>query len=168
MVAPTSTTTWDAITAQKDCVTRILGNITPEAIDDFEEELGGILVRCKSHHFPQGQNFGHLPVILGEERMQTIYNNTMYTYDVPINQGPYDTTIVRNTGKGVRSEAEAICNRLNSNSLMYEGVCMGTDKVIIYATGEDAVVSLKQRYIGFGNTTPQETVITYAQTYVSG
>ena len=93
MVAPTITTTQDAITAQKDCVTRILDDITPEAIKDLEEELGGILVGCKSHHFPRGQKFGHLLVISGEDRMRTIYANTGYTYVVPINQCPYDTTI---------------------------------------------------------------------------
>ena len=81
-----------------------------------------------------------------------------YTYDMPIDQGPYDMTIVRNTRAGMRSESEAIHNHLNSNSLVYEGVCIGTIELIIYATCEDAVVSLKQRYIGFGDTTPQEMI----------
>ena len=40
MVAPTSKNTQDATTAQEYCVTIILGNITPETVDDLEEELG--------------------------------------------------------------------------------------------------------------------------------
>ena len=88
--------------------------------------------------------------------MQTIYNDPTYTKEVLINKGPYNTTITQNAVAGVRSEVEALHNRLNSNSLMYEGVCIGTIKLIIYATGEDAVVSIKQRYIGFGDTAPQE------------
>ena len=74
-----------------------MGDITPEAINNLEEELGGILVECKLHHFPQGQKFGHLAVILGEDWMQIIYGDPGYTYVVPVNQGPYDTTIVGNT-----------------------------------------------------------------------
>ena len=77
-------------------MTRILDDITPEAIDDLEEELGAILVKCKSHDFPQGQKYGHLAVILGEDRMQTIYANPTCTYSVPIDQGPYNTTITGN------------------------------------------------------------------------
>ena len=99
MVAPTSTTTRDAITAQKDCMTRILGDITPEAIDDLEEELGAILVKCKLNHFPQGQKYGHLAVILGQARMRNIYADVAYTYTVPIDQGPYDTTIPCTAGQ---------------------------------------------------------------------
>ena len=158
MVTPTSTTTWDTITAQKDSMTRILGDITPEAIDDLEEELGAILVECKSHHFPQGQRYGHLAVILGQARMRNLYADKAYTYTVPVDQGPYDTTIPRTAGTGVRATAEATHNRLNANSLVYEGVCTGTNDLIIYAVGEDAVAPLKKRYIGFGDTTPQEMI----------
>ena len=42
--------------------------------------------------------------------------------------------------------------------LIYEGVCTSTTDLIIYAAGEDAVAPLKQRYIGFGDTTPQEMI----------
>ena len=119
MVAPTSKTTWDTITAQKECVTRILGDITLEAIDDLEEELGSILVKYKSHKFPQGQKFGLLGVILGEDRMQTIYGNLTYTYAVLVGQGPYNTTIAGNATSTRRSQAEPIHNRLNDNSLVY-------------------------------------------------
>ena len=62
MVAPTSTTNRNAITAQKDCLTRILGETTTETIDDLEEELGGISVELKLHHFPQGKKIEHLGV----------------------------------------------------------------------------------------------------------
>ena len=158
MVAPTNTTTPDAITAQRDSVTRILGDTTPVAIEDLEEDLGGILVKYKSHHFPQGQQIGHLGVLLGEEEMQTIYNNPEYTYVVPIYQGPYDTTIDGRASTMATSQAEAIHNRLNDNSLVYEGVCIGTIDLIIYVTCEDAVATLKEMYIGFGDMTPQQMI----------
>ena len=156
MVAPKITTTQDAITTQKDCLARMLGDITPEAIDDLEEELGGILVKYKPHHFSQAQKSGHLGVILGEDQMQTIYGDPTYTYVVQVNQRPYDTTSYGSASAMLRSQAEAIHNYLNDTSLVYEGVCIGTTKLIIYVTGEDTVASLKRRYIGFGNMTPQQ------------
>ena len=97
--------------------------------------------------------------------MWTIYANSGYTYSVPIDQGPYDTTIAGNASTMVRSQAEAVHNRLNVNSLVYEGVCTGTNDLIIHAVGEDAVAPLKRRYIGFGDTTPQE-MITHLRTNV--
>ena len=47
---------------------------------------------------------------------------------------------------------------MNANSLVHEGVCTGTNNLIIYAVGEDAVAPLKKRYIGFGDTTPQQMI----------
>ena len=47
---------------------------------------------------------------------------------------------------------------MNENSIIYEGVCTGTNDLIIYAAGEDTVAPLKKRYIGFGDTTPREMI----------
>ena len=80
MGAPVSTTIRDSITAQKDSVGGIIGNITLEAIDDSDEELGNVIIECKSHYFSQGQKFGHLGVILGQEQTITIYGDPLYTY----------------------------------------------------------------------------------------
>ena len=87
--------------------------------------------------------------------MQTIYANPAYTDVVPVNQCSYDITIACNVGAGVRAEREATHNQLNMSRLVYEGVCTGTNDVIIYAVGDNAVASLKKRYIGFGDMIPQ-------------
>ena len=73
MVAPTITTIRESITAHKDGMKTIMGDIAPEAIDNLEGELGDILVKFKSHHFLQGQKIGYLGVISGEDWMRTIY-----------------------------------------------------------------------------------------------
>ena len=65
----------------------------------------------------------------------------------------------------MRAEREATHNRLNANSLVYEGVCTGTNNLIIYAVGEAAMAHLKRRYIGFGDTTLQQ-MITHLRTNV--
>ena len=93
---------------------------------------------------------------LGEDRMQTIYGGPAYKYLVPVDLGPYDTTIDGRASTMARFQAGVIHNCLNDNSLVYRGICNGTIKLIIYATGEDTVVPLRRWYIGFGNTTPQQ------------
>ena len=44
----------DILTAQKDMITRIVRDITPETLDILEEEIGWILVSVKSTHYDQG------------------------------------------------------------------------------------------------------------------
>ncbi len=39
---------------------RFNGTITPEAVDRLEDELGGIFTVAKTHHYKQGQKYGHL------------------------------------------------------------------------------------------------------------
>jgi hypothetical protein len=43
-----------------DKLTRLNGVITPEAIDKLEDKLGGIFTMAKTHHYTQGQKYGHL------------------------------------------------------------------------------------------------------------
>ena len=56
------------------------------------------------------------------------------------------------------TRAEHIHDKMDVNSLIYEGVYIGNNELIIYAVGDDVVVLLKKRYIGFGDTTPQEMI----------
>ncbi len=41
-------------------MTHLNGVITPEAVDRLEDELGGIFTVVKTHHYEQGQKYGHL------------------------------------------------------------------------------------------------------------
>jgi hypothetical protein len=44
--------------AQKDAIMKITGIITPESIDELENELGGAFTKLKSTHFEEGQRYG--------------------------------------------------------------------------------------------------------------
>jgi hypothetical protein len=39
------------LASQKDAITKITGTITPESIDELENELGGAFTILKSKHF---------------------------------------------------------------------------------------------------------------------
>ncbi len=43
------------LVVQKDNLTKITGIITPESIDELENELGGAFTKLKSTHFEEGQ-----------------------------------------------------------------------------------------------------------------
>jgi hypothetical protein len=43
------------LVAQKDAITKITGNITPESMDTLENKPGGAFTILKSTHFSEGQ-----------------------------------------------------------------------------------------------------------------
>ena len=43
------------LAAQKSAITKIAGVITPEAVDNLENKIGGIFTILKSNHFDEGQ-----------------------------------------------------------------------------------------------------------------
>ncbi len=49
---------YEILTAQKSTVTRIAGAITPEAVDNLENEIGGIFTILKPNHYNEGQRYG--------------------------------------------------------------------------------------------------------------
>jgi hypothetical protein len=47
-------------------LTCLNGVITPEAVNRLEDELGGIFMVAKTHHYEQGQKYGHLTSTIPE------------------------------------------------------------------------------------------------------
>ncbi len=46
---------YNTLISLRDKLTRLNGVITPEAVDNLKDELGGILTVTKTHHYEQGQ-----------------------------------------------------------------------------------------------------------------
>ncbi len=59
---------WDKLT----CLT---GVITPEAVDKLEDELGRIFTMAKTHHYTQGQKYGHLASAIPKSKYRLIIGN---------------------------------------------------------------------------------------------
>ena len=83
-----------AIEAQAHKMTKIIGEIGPDDIDRLEEELGEIATTAKSGHFPQGEIFGHLPMIIREAKMRQILADPNYMYVEQADPGAYDPAAV--------------------------------------------------------------------------
>jgi hypothetical protein len=77
------------LAAQKVAITRIAGVITPEAIDDLEDKIGGIFTILKSTHFAKGQCYGYLACIIHEAKYQLVIANNTWKYTPPANPGTY-------------------------------------------------------------------------------
>ena len=146
-----------SISAQKDQVTRIIGDITPEAIDNLEEELGGVATTVKSYHFKEGRVNGHLAAIIPQDEYRTIIDNEEWVYAVPEELDEYDEDAITAT-VAQRAVLEAKHRRKNDSLITFGGVCEGTKDLIIYAVGEDAVVALKERFVKYEKATPKAMI----------
>jgi hypothetical protein len=51
------------------------GAITPEAVDKLEDKLGGIFTVAKTHHYNQGQKYGHLASAIPEAKYRLVIVN---------------------------------------------------------------------------------------------
>ncbi len=77
MLSKTKNGAYKILAVQKDAVTRIAGVITPEAINNLKDEIGGIFTIIKSTHFNEGQRHSYLAYVILKVKYQlVIANNT--------------------------------------------------------------------------------------------
>ena len=89
MTTSASNGAYDTLISLQDKMTRLNGMINPEAVDKLEDELGGIFTVAKTHHYEQGQKYGHLASAIPESKYQTIIGDTTWTHAAPANPGAY-------------------------------------------------------------------------------
>jgi hypothetical protein len=89
---------YEILAAQKSAITKIPGMITPNAINNLENKIGGIFTILKSTHFDEGQRYGNLACVIPEEKYRLVIANGTWTYRAPINLGVYAATAL---GAGV-------------------------------------------------------------------
>ena len=74
---------------QRDKMTRLNGVITPEAVDCLEDKLRGIFTIIKTHHYKQGQKYGHLASAIPKAKYRLVISNKMWLHTVPADPGSY-------------------------------------------------------------------------------
>ena len=136
---------YNTLISLRDKLTRLNGVITPEAVDKLEDELGGIFTVTKTHHYEQGQKYGHLASAIPESKYRLIINSPTWNHTVPTDPGAYSTTM---------REQFVAQHKIEQKSYRdYLSVEEAGKELILYAVGDDAVAPLKKQYIGFGDTT---------------
>ena len=143
------------ITSETDKVTKILDNITPEVLDMLEEIIGEILTKHKAYRFTRGTYFGHIAVILTENKYRDAIGDQTFVCAALTDQGAYDPNAGNNMNAAHRAQEEAEHKRKNVSYEVYLGIAEVCRDLIIYAVGDSAVAHLKERYVKYGRCSPQ-------------
>ena len=93
-----------AITSETDKVTKIVDDIKPEGLDMIEESICEILTKHKAYHFTIGTDFGHITVILTENKYRDAINDQTFVYATPTDQGAYNPNAGNNTNAAQRAQ----------------------------------------------------------------
>jgi hypothetical protein len=135
-----------------DKLTHLNGMITPEAINKLEDKLGGIFTMAKTHHYTQGQKYGHLASAIPESKYRLIIGNATWTHTVPTNPGAYSADAL-NAGNAAATHKQFVAqHKIKQKSCRdFLNVEEAGKELILYAVGDDAVASLKKQYIVFGD-----------------
>jgi hypothetical protein len=137
-----------------DKLTHLNGVITQEAINKLEDELGGIFTVAKTHHYTQGQKYGHLASAIPKSKYRLIIGNITWTHTVPTDSGAYSADAL-NAGNVAATRKQFVAqHKIKQKSYMdYLNIEEAGKELILYAIGNDAVDPLKKQYIGFGDMT---------------
>jgi hypothetical protein len=148
----------------RDKMTRLNGVITPEAIDRLEDKLGGIFTVIKTHHYKQGQKYGHLASAIPEAKYRIVITDATWTHMVPNDPGAYSAAaMVAGTLAAQRKQLVAMHKVTIESHASYLKVEEAGKELILYAVGDDALAPLKKQYISFGDKTVL-TMIVHLQT----
>ena len=92
------------ITAEMDKVTEIVDDITPEGLDMLEESIGKILTKHKEYQLTIRTEFGHLAMILTEEKYRDTINDQTFVYAALTDQGAYNPNAGNNTNSAQQGQ----------------------------------------------------------------
>jgi hypothetical protein len=91
MSSSASNEAYDTLIKLWDKLTCLNGVITPAAVNKLEGELSRIFTMAKTHHYTQGQKYGHLVHAIPQSKYRLVIGNATWTYMVPTNPEAYST-----------------------------------------------------------------------------
>jgi len=80
---------YDTLISLCDKLTCLNGVITPKAVNKLEDKLGGIFTVTKTHHYEQGQKYGHLASAILESKYRLVIGDATWTHMAPLDPGAY-------------------------------------------------------------------------------
>ncbi len=89
MTKSKSNAAYDMLISLRNKLTHTNSVVTPEAVNKLEDELGGIFTVTKTHHYKQGQKYGHLASAISKQKYRFVIRNATWAYTVPGNPGAY-------------------------------------------------------------------------------
>ena len=145
---------YEILAAQKSTVTKIAGVITPEAVNNLENEIGGIFTILKSNHLDEGQRYSYLACVIPEEKYRVVIANNTWVYDAPDNPGAY-AAMALGAGVSTAQREQIIANHKEAQHsyAKYLGAQEAGKELILYGIGDNALAPLKKQYINFDDAT---------------
>jgi hypothetical protein len=145
---------YDTLISLRDKLTHTNGVLTPEAVNKLKDELGEIFMVTKTHHYEQGQKYGHLTSAIPEQKYRLIIGNTTWAHTVPGDPGTYSQAALGVGNSAALQEQHVAGHKiLQKRYNDYLGVKEVGKELILYAVGDNALAPLKKLYIGFGDST---------------
>ena len=152
--ASKTSSAYDTLIGVRDKITRLNGIITPESVDRLEDELGGVCTIIKTHHYAQGQKYGHLASVIPQEKYRIVISDEAWVRTAPVDPGAYSAAALGvGNAAAQREQLVAEHKQLQGSYASYLGVEEAGKELILYAVGDDALAPLKKQYIGFGDST---------------
>jgi hypothetical protein len=154
MASSKSSASYDTLISLYNKLTCLNGMITPDAVDRLEDELSKIFTVTKTHHYKQGQKYGHLAGAIPKPKYRLVIGNVTWTYTIPANPGAHSMAAlaVRNAATLPKQYVADHKILMKSNN-DYLGIKEVGKDLIPYAAGNKALAPLKKQYIGFGDLT---------------
>jgi hypothetical protein len=154
MTSSASHDAYNTLISLHDKLTCLNGVIMPEAVNKLEDKLGGIFTVTKTHHYDQGQKYGHLASAIPESKYRLVIGDATWTHTVPTDPGAYFADALAAGNAAATRKQFVAQHKLEQKSYRdYLSVEEVGKELILYAVGDDAVAPLKKQYIGFGDTT---------------
>jgi hypothetical protein len=143
------------LAAQKDAVTRIVGVITPEEIDNLEDEMGGIFTIIKSTHFNERQRYSYLACVIPEAKYQLVIANNTWTYAAPKNPGAYVAALL-NAGVSAAQHNQLVANHKEEqvSYTKYLGAQEAGKELILFGMGDGASCTSQETIHHWGRNRP--------------
>jgi hypothetical protein len=83
MSSSESNEAYDTLIKLWDKLTCLKGMIILEAVNILEDKPSGIFTMAKTHHYTQGQKYGHLASAITESNYRLVIGNATWTHTVP-------------------------------------------------------------------------------------
>ena len=149
----------DVMTAHNDIGSIGKGILTPEDIDNAEEEICGIDTTIKSYYWTGGHKNGHLADVITKEAYWKVINDPEWDQYPLKPLAKYNPdAVVCDTDE--RPQLEVQWKRKMSSQETSAGVQEDTKALIIYAFRDNALSTLKKRIPKYSATT-SHTMITH-------
>jgi hypothetical protein len=121
----------------------------PNAINRLKDELGGIFTVPKTHHYKQGQKYGHLASAIPKPKYRLVIGCATWTHTIPADPGAYSmAALVVGNAAALQEQYVAEHKILIKSYNDYFGIKEASKELILYAAGNNALALLKKQYKG--------------------